>query len=170
MQENKTSVTVNSFSPAYLQIDPTYCRIIRRRKWEDYELLLLNHPAWLNYLVFAEPRGAPSLGYMRTALRQMIRDKPDIACRMMHKICLMLSAVINTFRNTEATKVKWITFLEGHKGLIFNLNDTPKMKIIYGIFSRLMFLPSHYMQTFKEPSIQAILRWIASYSCQYSKI
>ena len=90
---------------------------------------------------------------MRTALRQMIhmvRDKSDISCRMMHKICLMLSAVINTFRNTEATKVKWTTFLEGYKGLIFNLNDTPKMKIIYGIFSRLMFLPSHYMQTFEE--------------------
>ena len=62
MQENKTAVTVNSYAPAYLQIDPTYCLIIRIRKWEDYHQLLMNHPTWLNYPVFAEPRGAPSLG------------------------------------------------------------------------------------------------------------
>ena len=145
---------MNSYAPAYIQIDPTYCPIIRRRKWEDYENLMMSHPSWLNYHFFAEPRGPPSLGYMRTALRQIIHivrdNKPNIACRMMHKICLMLSAVINTFKNTEMTKIKWTTFLEGHKALIFNLNDTPKMKVIYGIFSRLEFLPSHYMQTFEE--------------------
>ncbi|KAI5070936.1 hypothetical protein GOP47_0013187 [Adiantum capillus-veneris] len=106
MAKNKQSATINSFSPLHIQIDPTYCPILRRRRWEDFEQILKDLARWLNYPGFGEPKDAPSIRYMQKAIQQMsnlVKGKPDIACKMTLKIFHMLSACINTFQNTEHT-------------------------------------------------------------------
>ena len=46
--------------------------------------------------------------------------------------------------------IPFTKFLEGHGGLVWDLQLTPPKPVVMGIFARLQFLPSHFMTTFEE--------------------
>ena len=75
---------------------------------------------------------------------------PNLACLMLVKICRMIIACISTSQKIEGVPSTWTRFFEGSRGLCWDLSKTPTHQIIVGLYSRLQFLPSHFMLTFKE--------------------
>ncbi|MCO5605149.1 hypothetical protein L7F22_059329 [Adiantum nelumboides] len=65
----------------------------------------------------------------------------------------MIVTCIQVFRDTEDDDHPWNLFLEGRRGICWNLRDSPPRWMIMAIYSRLMYLQSHYLQTFKEAFI-----------------
>ncbi|MCO5576723.1 hypothetical protein L7F22_030539 [Adiantum nelumboides] len=138
--------------PQYLQIDPTYCPVPRRRSWVEFQKWKDKNKALLNYQVLSaqEP---PTVTYVVNTLNQtiqLLREVPDLTCQMLVKIARMIVTCIQVFRDTEDDDHPWNLFLEGRRGICWNLRDSPPRWIIMAIYSRLMYLPSHFLQTFKE--------------------
>ena len=75
---------------------------------------------------------------------------PDFTCQIMIKIHNMLLACIQTFNPTMKIDVPFTKFLEGHGGLVWDLQLMPPKPVVMGLFARLQFLPSHFMTTFEE--------------------
>ena len=70
---------------------------------------------------------------------------------MLVKIAHMLLLIVDTFNKELSHNCPWEIFLEGNQSLAFDLNQTPNRAQIMGIYARVQFLPSYYMQTFEEP-------------------
>ena len=142
-------------TPAALQVDPTFCPIRRRRAWHEYDLAREGDKYFLNYPLFPGPlqRQSVSERYVKdnlTAFNELLRDVPDLTCQMMYKINTMLLTALEAYSPIARFDTPFNRFLEGQKGLAWDLQTTPPKPILMGIFSRLMFLPSHFMATFKE--------------------
>ncbi|MCO5608438.1 hypothetical protein L7F22_062648 [Adiantum nelumboides] len=105
LSERSRDLTNFHNTPQYLQIDPTYCPVPRRRSWAEFQKRKSKNKALLNYLVF---------------------------------------------RDTEDDDHPWNLFLERRRGISWNLRDSSPRWIIMAIYSRFMYLPSHFLQTFKE--------------------
>ena len=84
------------------------------------------------------------------AMSKQIQGTPDLACKMLFKIIEMLIDSIEIFPANIEIKAPWTRFLEGKQGLCWNLQAAPTPTVLMGIFSRLQFLPSHYMLTWEE--------------------
>ncbi|MCO5600632.1 hypothetical protein L7F22_054747 [Adiantum nelumboides] len=65
----------------------------------------------------------------------------------------MIVTCIQVFRDTEDDDHPWNLFLEGKRGICWNLRNSPPRWIIMALYSGLMYLPSHFLQTFKEAFI-----------------
>ncbi|MCO5599739.1 hypothetical protein L7F22_053846 [Adiantum nelumboides] len=144
----------------YLQIDPTYCPVPRRRSWAKFQKWKGKNKALLNYPVLSaqEP---PTVTYVVNTLNQtiqLLRDVPDLTCQMLVKIARMIVTCIQVFRDTEDDDHPWNLFLEGRRGIGWNLRDSPPRWIIMAIYSRLMYLPSHFLQTFKEAFVTGFFK------------
>ena len=75
---------------------------------------------------------------------------PDLACIMLKKIMKLIKVCINTFPEKIAVTAPWTRFLEGRKGLCWDLQTAPTQECIMGFYARVQFLPSHYMVTWEE--------------------
>ncbi len=83
-------------------------------------------------------------------MKRQLTGIPDLAFVMLCKIIDMLTTCIETFPATIETKAPWTRFLEGRKGMCWNLQTTPTPRILMGIFARVQFLPTHYLVTWEE--------------------
>ncbi|MCO5548009.1 hypothetical protein L7F22_001465 [Adiantum nelumboides] len=116
--------------------------------------------ALLNYPILSaqEP---PTVTYVVNTLNQtiqLLREVPDLTCQMLVKIAKMIVTCIQVFRDTEDDDHPWNLFLEGRRGICWNLRDSPPRWIIMAIYSRLMYLPSHFLQTFKEAFVTGFFK------------
>lgn len=84
------------------------------------------------------------------AVTQLYVAIPDLPYLMLVSTCHMLIACISTFQNTKGIGAPWTQFFEGSCGLCWDLNSTPTHKVLMGLYSRLQFLPSHFLLTFEE--------------------
>ncbi|MCO5583792.1 hypothetical protein L7F22_037706 [Adiantum nelumboides] len=152
LSERPRDLTNFHNTPQALQIDPTYCPVPRRRSWAEFQKWKGKNKAHLNYLVFSaqEP---PTVNYVVNTLNttiQLLREIPDIACQMLVKIARMIVTCIQVFKDTEDDDHPWNLFLKGRRGICWNLRDSPPRWIIMALYARLMYLPSHFLQTFEE--------------------
>ncbi|MCO5574609.1 hypothetical protein L7F22_028397 [Adiantum nelumboides] len=152
LSERPRNLTNFHNTPQSLQIDPTYCPVPRQRSWVEFQKWKGKNKALLNYPILSaqEP---PTVNYVVNTLNttiQLLREVPDIACQMLVKIAKMIVTCIQVFRDTEDDDHPWNLFLEGKRGIYWNLRDSPPRWIIMALYSRLMYLPSHFLQTFKE--------------------
>ncbi|MCO5578228.1 hypothetical protein L7F22_032066 [Adiantum nelumboides] len=152
LNERPRDLTNFHNTPQSLQIDPTYSPVPRRQTWAEFQKWRGKNKALLNYPVLSaqEP---PTVNYVVNTLNttiQLLREVPDIACQMLVKIARMIVTCIQVFKDTEDDNHPWNLFLEGKRGICWNLRDSPPRWIIMALYSRLMYLPSHYLQTFKE--------------------
>ena len=69
---------------------------------------------------------------------------------MLIKIIEMLIDCIEIFPASIKMNAPWTRFLEGKQGLCWDLQAAPSPPVLMGIFSRLQFLPAHYMLTWEE--------------------
>ena len=142
-------------TPRDLWVNLVYCPCLRRRPWHVFANLQKTRPMYLNYPIISSPSNqlSPTEDYMLKECKSMIQlyqAIPDLACLMLVKICRMIIACISTFQKTEGVTPTWTKFFEGSKGLCWDLSKTPTHQIIMGLYSRLQFLPSHFMLTFEE--------------------
>ncbi|MCO5612841.1 hypothetical protein L7F22_067112 [Adiantum nelumboides] len=155
LSERPRDLTNFHNTPQSLQIDPTYCPVPRRRSWAEFQKWKGKNKALLNYPVLSaqEP---PTVNYVVNTLNttiQLLREVPDLTCQMLVKIARMIVTYIKVFRDTEDDDHPWNLFLEGRRGICWNLRDSPPRWIIMAHYSRLMYLPSHFLQTFEEAFI-----------------
>ncbi|MCO5578204.1 hypothetical protein L7F22_032042 [Adiantum nelumboides] len=147
-------------TPQSLQIDPTYCPVPQRRSWAEFQKWKGKNRALLNYPVLSaqEP---PTVNYVVNTLNQtiqLLREVPDLTCQMLVKIARMIVTCIQVFRDTEDDDHPWNLFLEGRRGICWNLRDSPPRWIIMALYSRLMYLPSHFLQTFEEAFVTGFFK------------
>ncbi|MCO5548574.1 hypothetical protein L7F22_002034 [Adiantum nelumboides] len=114
-------------TPQSLQIDPTYFPVLRQRTWAEFQKWRGKNKALLNYPVLSaqEP---PTVNYVVNTLNttiQMLREVPDISCQMLVKIARMIVTCIQVFKDTEDDDHPWNLFLEGRRGICWNLRDSP---------------------------------------------
>ena len=150
-----SAITIYAMAPRELRIDPIYCPVCRYRTWEDFERNSKNNPTWLNYPLLPAPEGMreSTEHYMKQTLTQAINQfqgVPDLACQMLMKIASMILVVIDEFHQQIHTRAAWTKFLEGRQGLSWNLQLAPPPRVIMGLFARLQFMASHFMQTFED--------------------
>ena len=72
--------------------------------------------------------------YMLKTLRETIEvydALPDVTCQMLTKICKMMAACIQMYHCPQNTDTPWMLYLEGNKGLAYDLSKQPHEKIIY---------------------------------------
>ena len=79
-----------------------------------------------------------------------LRGILDLACIMLVKNSKMIITIIQTFHDIEQTGHPWTIFFEGAQGLYWNFLKAPTRQVLMGMYSQLIFLPSHYMVTFEE--------------------
>ncbi|MCO5611475.1 hypothetical protein L7F22_065728 [Adiantum nelumboides] len=115
LSERPRDLTNSHNTPQYLQIDPTYCPVPRRRSWAKFQKWKGKNKALLNYPVLSaqEP---PTVNYVVNTLNQtnqLLREVPDLTCQMLVKIARMIITCIQVFRDTEDDDHPWNLFLEG---------------------------------------------------------
>ncbi|MCO5558512.1 hypothetical protein L7F22_012097 [Adiantum nelumboides] len=152
LSERPRDLTNFHNTPQSLQIDPTYCLVPRQQTWVEFQKWRGKNKALLNYPVLSaqEP---PTMNYKVNTLNttiQLLREVPDISFQMLVKIAKMIVICIQVFKDTKDDDHPWNLFLEGRRGICWNLRDSPPRWIIMALYSRLMYLPSHYLQTFEE--------------------
>ncbi|MCO5601789.1 hypothetical protein L7F22_055914 [Adiantum nelumboides] len=152
LSERPRDLTNFHNTPQYLQIDPTYCTVPGQRSWAEFQKWRGKNKALLNYPVLSaqEP---PTVNYVVNTLNQaiqLLREVPDLTCQMLVKIARMIVTCIQVFQDTEDDDHPWNLFLEGRRDICWNLRDSPPRWIIMALYSPLMYLPSHFLQTFKE--------------------
>ena len=81
---------------------------------------------------------------------EQLKGVPDLACQMMIHIANLIIACIKNFHEAIDTKAPWTRFLEGKKGLCWNLMAAPDPPIIMGMYARIQFMPSFFMHTFED--------------------
>ena len=69
---------------------------------------------------------------------------------MLFKIARMLVTVITSFKRLPRAGPHWTTYFEGPDGIAWDLQEAPSKEILMGIYARCIYLPAHYMVTFKE--------------------
>ena len=79
-----------------------------------------------------------------------LKGIPDLMCIMLCKIPKMIVIAIDTFHNIEQTDHPWTKFFEGSHGLCWNLLQAPSRQVLMGLYARIIFLPAHFLVTFKE--------------------
>ncbi|MCO5598513.1 hypothetical protein L7F22_052610 [Adiantum nelumboides] len=139
-------------TPQTLHIDPTYCSVPRRRSWAEFQKWKGKNKALHNYPVLSAQK-PPTVNYVVNTMNQtiqLLREVSDLTCQMLVKIARMIITCIQVFRDTEDDDHPWNLFLEGRRGICWNLRDSPSRWIIMALYSRLMYLPSHFLQTFEE--------------------
>ncbi|MCO5563862.1 hypothetical protein L7F22_017512 [Adiantum nelumboides] len=160
LSERPRDLTNFHNTPQYLQMDPTYCSMPRRRSWAKFQKWKGKNKALLNYPVLSaqEP---PTVTYVVNTLNQtiqLLRDVPDLTCQMLVKIARMIVTCIQVFRDTEDDNHPWNLFFEGRRGICWNRRDSSPRWIIMAIYSRLMYLPSHFLQTFEEAFVMGFFK------------
>ena len=70
---------------------------------------------------------------------------PDLACKMMHKIADMLIAMAIAFKNVFMEPYRL-----NHPTIYYNLDMYPSNEKLMNIYSKVIHLPSRYLETFKE--------------------
>ncbi|MCO5555881.1 hypothetical protein L7F22_009425 [Adiantum nelumboides] len=126
LSERPRDLTKFHNTPQSLQIDPTYYPVPRRRSWVKFQKWKGKNKALLNYpvLLAQEP---PTVTYVVNTLNQtiqLLRDVPDLTCQMLVKIARMIVTYIQAFRDTEDDDHPWNLFLEGRRGICWNLRDS----------------------------------------------
>ena len=111
--------------------------------------MYLNYPRLLDSPFQYSPTKANMSKECKAAI-QTYTAIPDLACLMLVKICQILIACISTFQRMEGVTAPWTRFFKGSRGLCWDLSMTPTHQIMMGLYSRLQFLPSHFMLTFEE--------------------
>ena len=154
-QKNPTSRITYALAPREKRIDPLYCPIRRTRTWEEYEKRIKRFPSWLNYPLLPPPPSGkePTEEYMIETLTnvcEQLTGVPDLACQMMIRIANLIIACIKNFHDAIDTKAPWTRFLEGRKGLCWNLMAAPEPPVIMGMYARIQFMPSYFMHTFED--------------------
>ena len=142
-------------APRDLRVNPIYCPCLRRRPWHIFANLQKTRPMYLNYPVLSSLSNqlSPTKDYMMKKCKAMVelyQAIPDLACLMLVKICRMIIACISTFQKIEGVQASWTKFFKGSRRLCWDLSKIPTHQIITRLYSRLQFLPSHFMLTFKE--------------------
>ena len=69
---------------------------------------------------------------------------------MLVKIAKLLITTIQVFSDIEQTGHPWTRFFEETQGLCWNLLKAPTRQVLMGLYSRISFLPAHFMVTFEE--------------------
>lgn len=143
-------------APQEIRIDPAFCPVRRHRDWDTFNRIATgDRQTWLNYPVLSPPppRSQPTEQYVINTLKSVVHrmeNLPDLSCMMLVKICRMLLMAMTAFRNLPKAGPHWKTYFEGHEGFAWNLELAPSKEILMGIYGRCIFLPSHFMNTFKE--------------------
>ncbi|MCO5592774.1 hypothetical protein L7F22_046777 [Adiantum nelumboides] len=160
LSERPRDLTNFHNTPQYLQIDPTYCSMPRRRSWAKFQKWKGKNKALLNYPVLSAQQ-PPTVTYVVNTLNltiQLLREVPDLTCHMLVKIARMIVTCIQVFRDTEDDDHPWNLFLKGRRGICWNLKDSPPRWIIMAIYSCLMYLPSHFLQTFEKAFVTGFFK------------
>lgn len=85
-----------------------------------------------------------------TGVINQLKGVPDLTCIMLVKIAMLLVTIIQVFSDIKQTGHPWTRFFEGTQGLSWNLLKAPNRQVLMGIYSRVIFLPAHFMVTFEE--------------------
>jgi len=54
------------------------------------------------------------------------------------------------YHRPELADTPWMSYLEGNQGLAYDMSQQPSKEILYGLFARVIFLPSYFLNTFEE--------------------
>lgn len=99
------------------------------------------------------PDNHPTTEYMLNEMNRLterVGETQDLAYKMMLKIFKMFKTCINTFENANITVAPWLSFPEGPTGIAFDLSANPPIRVLYGLFARIMFLSSYYYVAWEE--------------------
>ena len=80
----------------------------------------------------------------------ILKGIPYVSNVMLVKIAKMLITVITSFNDMAQAGAHWTTYFEGPRGLAWDLSMAPSKDILYGLYARCIFLPAHWLVTFKE--------------------
>ena len=81
---------------------------------------------------------------------EQMKGVPDLACQMMIQIANLIIACIKEFHDSIHTRAPWTRFLEGRKGLSWNLQTMPDPQVIMGMYACIQFMPGHYLHIFED--------------------
>ena len=129
--------------------------MLRATPWSEFDELKKKHPTWMNYPALPSPKQNEKINekYMVRVCNeaaQVFEGLPDLSCQMLRKICKMLLTCITMYHRPELADTPWMSYLEGNQGLAYDLSQQPTQDVLYGFSACLMFLPSYFLNTFKE--------------------
>ena len=155
LRQNPEALLTFRRAPREYQEDVTYCPMLRSIPWSEFEEAKKRHPTWLNYPALPSPLPEERINerYMIrvcTEAAKVFEGMPDITCQMLRKICKMLLTCITMYHRPELADTPWMSYLEGNQGLAYDMSQQPSKEILYGLFARVIFLPSYFLNTFEE--------------------
>ncbi|MCO5572223.1 hypothetical protein L7F22_025975 [Adiantum nelumboides] len=114
LHERLNDLTNVHNAPQALQIDPTYCLVLCRRTWQEFQRWRAKNKSMLNYPILSA-QSQPTVTYVVNTLNTtitLLRDVADLACQMLVKIARMIVTCIQLRRSRNRRNANINALLE----------------------------------------------------------
>ena len=138
-----------------MRIDPSYCPCERRCNWEEFSKLHERQPYLQNFPMIPGPSLDEDFDekwfvkQCKDTLKQF-QHIPKFTSQLLCKILRMLITALTCFEDAKLVDMQFWRFSVGTSELAWDFQRGPIPQQVHGLFARVRFLPSHYMQTFEE--------------------
>ena len=156
-------------SPRQYRIDPTYCPTPRRYSWADFEKKQERNASLLNFPKIASPASYTIINdaWMAELCNTTIayfEGVPDFTVQMFCKFLRLLETLLTCFEKEKRQDPNYYRYHFGSQQLAWDLNMAPLPQQVHGLYQRVRFLRSCYVEAFEEMMLTGFIEGYTS-SC-----